>query len=137
MRRAAAVFGIGLLLAAATYAILWLGLGNIGLQQTVSIGPEVLLTTYLPTTALVAVLGVIVGGLVAALLRFDRVEALLLAATVVLVDVVMAVIVAPILIGEITLRHTPIVLAVLAVLGFQPLAIVIGALLALTAARRT
>ena len=107
---------------------LLLGAGNVGLQRSVSLGPlrlfEHPLAVVLATgLAFVIALGVTVWR------RPGEARSLLLVAAVLFGDAMGALVLAPLAVGELTPLDAPLVFAVLAVVGLQPLATYAGAAL--------
>ena len=106
----------------------WIGLaigaGNVGLQRSISTGPLTLLEQPV-ALVMAAVLGFVAAHLLAVNVRSAspwRVVLLVLAG-----DVLGAVVLAPLAIGELTPLHAPLVFVPLTVLGVQPLAAFAGA----------
>jgi hypothetical protein len=124
-----------LVLAAATicsavWALLLFGLGNIGLQRSVTVGPQVLLTEYPLVT--VASFLIATGGaaLLGRWLRIgDRAGWPLPATTLVLIAG-MSWLVAPVLIGELEFEHGSLIFLVLSVVGVLPFGVLLGSLAA-------
>ena len=109
----------------ASWIGLFLGAGNIGLQRAVSIGPLTLLEQPLA-------MAISAGLAFAVALRSARTigatQPLALVAWILTGDVIGAVVLAPIMVGELTPFDAPVVFAALAVLGLQPLAALVGSL---------
>jgi hypothetical protein len=106
----------------------WLGLalgaGNVGLQRSISKGPLTLLEQP-AAIVLVAVLAFATAALLVVNVRTARPGRLVVA--VLLGDVVGAVVLAPLAVGELSPLNAPIVFLALAVLGVQPIAAFAGA----------
>lgn len=102
-----------------SWAALLVGAGNVGLQRSVSMGPWTLVE--FPLALLLAAL--LAFG--AALAQRDGPARLV--ALILLGDVIGAIVVAPLAVGELTPINAPVVFVVLAALGLQPLAAALGA----------
>lgn len=105
----------------------WLGLqigaGATGLQRAVSTGPLSLLDRPL-ALVLVGVASVGLAFIIARLVR--SLSPLLLTGLILLGDVIGAVILAPLLVGELSPAHAPTVFVILTALGVQPLGVLVG-----------
>jgi hypothetical protein len=117
------------LVCVASWVGLQVGAGNVGLQRSVAIGPLTLLEVPLALALAVAL------ALVAAWLpgRLDRAKAsspIRVLAGVLVGDAIGAVVLAPVLIGELEVTHAPVVFVAITALGLQPVAAFIGAWLA-------
>ena len=118
--------------AALVCAVSWIGLligaGNIGLQRSVAISP---LTLFELPLALVlsAALAFVTAALPGWLDRSSAPAPGRLVGGVLIGDILGAVVLAPILIGELEVIHAPVVFASITALGLQPLAAFLGALL--------
>ena len=112
--------------ATAVCLLSWLGLligaGNVGLQRAVAIGPTTLLEVPL-ALALAAGSAVLVGALAGR----SGVSALPLLGAVLVGDLIGAALLAPILVGELELVHSPVVFVAISALGLQPLGALFGA----------
>jgi hypothetical protein len=124
-----------LVLAAATicsavWALLIFGLGNIGLQRSVTVGPQVLLTEYPLVT--VASFLIALGGaaLLGRWLRIGVRAGWPLPATTLVLIAGMSWLVAPILIGELEFEHGSLIFLVLSVVGVLPFGVLLGSLIA-------
>lgn len=120
---------------AAVWAVLLFGLGNVGLQQSVSIGPQVLITDYPGVTALAFAVAAIGAAALGLMLRLTTRSAWLFLGLTLTITVAMSWLVTPIVIGELGFVHGALVFPVLAVIGLLPLGVVLGAVV--PAARRT
>jgi hypothetical protein len=114
---------------AAAWAVLLFGLGNIGLQRSVSIGAQVLVEDYLPITLAAAAVAFVVSLLGGAPARFEARDTIRLVGWAVVALVAMSWVIAPVLIGEFEILHGAQVFLVLSVLGLVPAAIGLGGLL--------
>ena len=114
-------------LCSAVWAVLLFGLGNIGLQQSVSIGPQVLVTDYPAVTALGFAVATIGAAVLGPVLRLTVRGAVLFLGLTLAIIVIMSWLVTPSLIGELEFEHGHWVFPVLAVLGLLPLGVVLGA----------
>ena len=106
---------------AAAWTVLLFGLGNVGLHQSVSMGPQVLMTDYPAVMATAFVVATIASAVGWAILRPDLRGACALVGLILILIAVMSWLVAPILIGELEIEHGGLVFPVLAVLGLLPL----------------
>ena len=114
---------------AAAWAVLLFGLGNIGLQRSVSIGAQVLVEDYLPITLAAAAVAFVISLLGSAPARFEARDTTRLVGWAVVALVAMSWVIAPVLIGEFEILHGAQVFLVLSVLGLVPAAIGLGGLL--------
>ena len=106
----------------ASWAGLAIGAGNVGLQQAVSDGPLTLLEHPL-AVILSAVLAFIVTVALTTGASLAARDGPPLVGAVLVGDAIGAVVIAPILIGELQVRDAPTVFVVLATLGLQPVAV--------------
>jgi hypothetical protein len=114
---------------AVAWAVLLFGLGNVGLQRSVSIGAQVLVEDYLPITLAAAAVAFVVSLLGSAPARFEARDTIRLVGCAVVALVAMSWVIAPVLIGEFEIVHGAQVFLVLSVLGLVPAAIGLGGLL--------
>ena len=110
---------------------LLLGAGNVGLQRSVGIGPLTLLEAPL---ALTVSAGLALGA--AWLGGGGASSPLRILIAVLAGDFIGAVLLAPVLIGELEIIHAPTVFVAISALGLQPLAACIGAWLSTVTDRR-
>ena len=113
----------------ASWTGLAIGAGNDGLQRSVAISPMTLLEVPYGL-GLATVMALAATWLPSRLGRSSAVSPLGVLAGVILGDVIGAVVLAPILIGELEVIHAPVVFAAITALGLQPLAAWLGAVLA-------
>jgi len=108
----------------------WLGLtagaGNVGLQRSVAVSPLTLLEVP-AALALSAVLAFVTSWVLGSLDRGNAAAPIRLVGGVLVGDVIGAVVLAPILVGELELIHAPVVFAAITALGLQPVAAFAGA----------
>lgn len=116
---------VATLVCLASWAGIAVGAGNVGLQRSVSMGPLTLLEQPL---AIVLSTGLAFATTLALTSGRDvsRTDRWPLVAAVLVGDAIGALILAPVLIGELALRDAPVVFVVLATLGLQPIAVVVG-----------
>lgn len=115
-------------LCAAAWAVLLLGLGNVGLQQSISIGPQVLLAEYPGVSALAFLVALGGTAFLGRWLRMgDRAAWPLPTITLILIAG-MSWLVAPVLIGELDFQHGAVVFLVLSVVGLLPLGVLLGSM---------
>jgi hypothetical protein len=115
----------GLAVAASSWLVLAFAAGNVGLQRAVSSGPWTLLTER-PVAALLAVATALAIAFVARpLLRHAGIAAGVVG--VVAWNVIAAVVLAPLAVGELEVAHAPIVFGATTVLGLQLVAAWLGA----------
>lgn len=111
----------------------WIGLligaGNVGLQRSVAVGPLTLLELPL-ALGLAAALAFLAAWLPARFGPTSAFSPFALVRGVVAGDLIGAVILAPLVIGELEVIHAPVVFAAITALGLQPLAAFLGARLA-------
>lgn len=112
--------------AGASWLGLAIGLGNVGLQRTVTVGP----TSILESPVALLLVAVIAFGLTAVTTRRLRsVRPGWLVAAVLGWDAVGAAVIAPLAVGELSPSDAPVVFAALTALGIQPVGSVLGAIL--------
>ena len=117
------------LVCVASWIGLLVGAGNVGLQRSVAVGPLTLLELPL-ALGLAGALAFLAAWLPA---RFGPTAAIApvpLVGGVVAGDLIGAVILAPLLVGELEVIHAPVVFAAITALGLQPLAAFLGTWLA-------
>jgi len=119
------------LVCVASWIGLLLGAGNVGLQRSVGVGPLTLLEAPL---ALALSAGLAMGA--AWLAGGGASSPLRILIAVLAGDVIGAVLLAPLLIGELEIIHAPTVFVAISALGLQPLAACIGSWLATVTDRR-
>ena len=117
---------IASLVCIASWTGLFVGAGNVGLQRSVAIGALTLLEVPL-ALGLAAALAMVSAWLPARLDRTHAPSPARLVVAVLVGDLIGAVVLAPVLIGELEIVHAPLVLWPVAALGLQPLAAYSGA----------
>lgn len=118
----------GTLVCAASWLILAVGAGNVGLQRSVSDGPWLLLSEHPAAVPALLVVAFLVSYFLArGLLRITALEA---AAWILTGDLFASIVLAPLLIGELEVVHAPIVFATISFFGLQIAAATLGAWLA-------
>ncbi len=105
---------------------LFLGAGNIGLQRSVAVGPGTLVEVPLGLI-LAAALAFLAAFTLLVLARTPQIVPWHLVVAVIVGDMVGALILAPLAVGELTPLNAPIVFLALAALGAQPMAAFLGA----------
>jgi hypothetical protein len=123
------IAAISSLVCVASWIGLLIGAGNVGLQRSVAIGPLTLLEQPL-ALGLAAVLAFLAAWLPALLSPTSAFSPRSLVGGVVAGDLIGAVILAPVVVGELEVIHAPVVFAAITALGLQPLAAFLGARLA-------
>jgi hypothetical protein len=117
----------------------WIGLqvgaGNVGLQRAVAIGPLTLLEVPL-ALALAAALALVTAWLPGRLDRAKAPSPIRVLVGVLVGDAIGAVVLAPVLVGELEVIHAPVVFVAVTALGLQPLTAFLGAWLSRTRATR-
>ena len=119
------------LVCAASWLGLWIGAGWIGLSRSVAVSPLTLVEVPLGLL-FAATAAFVIAGLPRRLDRKSTPDPIRLVAAVLIGDVVGAVVLAPILIGELEVMHAPVVFASITALGLQPVAAFLGAWLSRT-----
>jgi hypothetical protein len=119
----------------ASWLVLWVAAGDIGLQRSVAVSP---LTLFEVPLALVLVPGIAaaIAWAAARLTGAGRAWPLHLGVAVLVGDLFGAAVLAPALVGELEAIHAPVVFAVITALGLQPAAAMLGAWLATREVRR-
>ena len=113
----------------ASWVGLAVGAGNVGLQRTISTGPSALLES--PLAIVLSTSLAFATAIALSRGRGDaRADRWILVGAVLVGDAIGAVVIAPALIGELEVANAPVVFAVLATLGLQPLAAALGATVA-------
>lgn len=116
---------IATLVCLASWAGLAFGAGNVGLQRTILIGPWTLfeqpLAVVLPTAIAFAITFAMTGAV-----RATAAGSWRLITAVLLGDAFGAIVLAPILVGELEIRDAPVVFVVITILGLQPLAVAVA-----------
>ncbi len=105
---------------------LFLGAGNVGLQRSVAVGPGTLVEVPLGLI-LAAALAFLAAFTLLVLARTPQIVPWHLVVAVIVGDMVGALILAPLAVGELTPLNAPIVFLALAALGAQPMAAFLGA----------
>ena len=105
---------------------LFLGAGNVGLQRSVAAGPGTLVEVPLGLI-LAAALAFLAAFTLLVLARTPQIVPWHLVVAVIVGDMVGALILAPLAVGELTPLNAPIVFLALAALGAQPMAAFLGA----------
>jgi len=105
---------------------LFLGAGNVGLQRSVAVGPGTLVEVPL-ALILAAALAFLAAFALLVLARTPQIVPWHLVVAVIVGDIVGALILAPLAVGELTPLNAPIVFLALAALGAQPMAAFLGA----------
>jgi hypothetical protein len=113
----------GVAVCLASWLALLAGTGNLGIQRSVSIGPLTLLER---PVALVAVAGMTLAVAMSVGYLMRSTSAIHLVTLILLFDIAAAVVIAPVMIGELTPRDAPMVFIVIAALGLQPMAAYVG-----------
>ncbi len=128
------IAAVSSLVCVASWIGLLVGAGNVGLQRSVGVGPLTLLELPL-ALGLAAGLAFLAAWLPG---RFgaSSAPAPVLVGGVLAGDLIGAVILAPIAIGELEVIHAPVVFAAITALGLRPLAAFVGAWLAGSRDRR-
>jgi hypothetical protein len=121
MRTAVAAIAICL----ASWLALAIGAGNVGLQRSVAVSPLTLLEVPL-ALALATASAVLIGALAGR----NGVSPLPLLGAVLVGDLIGAAVIAPLAVGELELVHAPVVFVAITALGLQPIATVLGSLVA-------
>jgi uncharacterized membrane protein len=117
------VAGAAVVVCLASWFGLLIGAGATGLQRSVSAGPSSLLERPL-ALVLVGVVSLALAFVIA--LRLRSSTPLRFTAGVIIGDLLGAVVLAPVLVGELSPAHAPIVFVALIGLGVQPLAALVG-----------
>lgn len=119
--------GIGAAICIASWLGLLFGAGNVGLQRSVAIGPVTLLEV--PVALLLAATLAFVSAFVLSPLAAKPrpLHSLKVVAWVLVGDLIGAVLLAPLAIGELEVIHAPTVFAAITALGLQPLMAAAGA----------
>ncbi len=105
---------------------LFLGAGNVGLQRSVAVGPGTLVEVPLGLI-LASALAFLAAFTLLVLARTPQIVPWHLVVAVIVGDMVGALILAPLAVGELTPLNAPIVFLALAALGAQPIAAFLGA----------
>ncbi len=105
---------------------LFLGAGNVGLQRSVAVGPGTLVEVPLGLI-LAAAMAFLAAFTLLVLARTPQIVPWHLVVAVIIGDMVGALILAPLAVGELTPLNAPIVFLALAALGAQPMAALLGA----------
>jgi len=105
---------------------LFLGAGNVGLQRSVAVGPGTLVEVPLGLI-LASALAFLAAFTLLVLARTPQIVPWHLVVAVIVGDMVGALILAPLAVGELTPLNAPIVFLALAALGAQPMAAFLGA----------
>lgn len=114
-----------ILICLASWFGLALGAGNVGLQRSVSVGPGTLFEHPLGLVP-AAGLAFLATMTVTWIAGSARQHALRLVTAVLIGDVIGAVVLAPVLVGELTVANAPVVFVALTALGLQPVATLLG-----------
>lgn len=110
--------------AAASWLGLAVGLGNVGLQRSITAGP----LSILESPVAVLLVAVVAFGLTAVITRRVRsIRPGALVAAILAWDAVGAAAIAPLAVGELSPSDAPVIFAVLAALGVLPVAGLLGA----------
>ena len=129
------IAAVSSLVCVASWLGLLIGASNVGLQRSVAVGPLTLLELPL-ALGLAAGLAFLTAWLPAQLRPMSPLAPLPLVGGVLVGDLIGAVVIAPIVIGELEVIHAPVVFAAITALGLQPLAAFLGAWLAGSRDRR-
>lgn len=105
---------------------LFLGAGNVGLQRSVAVGPGTLVEVPLGLI-LASALAFLAAFTLLVPARTPQIVPWHLVVAVIVGDMVGALILAPLAVGELTPLNAPIVFLALAALGAQPMAAFLGA----------
>lgn len=103
-----------------------LGAGNVGLQRSVAVGPGTLFEVPL-ALILAAALAFLAAFALLVLARTPQIVPWHLVVAVIVGDIVGAIVLAPLAVGELTPLNAPIVFLALTALGAQPMAAFLGA----------
>ncbi len=122
MRTASVATGVCLV----SWGGLFLGAGNVGLQRSVAVGPGTLVEVPLGLI-LASALAFLAAFTLLVLARTPQIVPWHLVVAVIVGDMVGALILAPLAVGELTPLNAPIVFLALAALGAQPMAAFLGA----------
>jgi hypothetical protein len=129
------IAAVATLVCIASWIGLWIGAGWIGLSRSVAVSPLTLVEVPL-ALALAAALAFVIAWLPGQLDNVSATAPVRLFGGVLIGDVFGAVILAPVLVGELEVIHAPVVFASITALGLQPLAAFLGAWLAGSRDRR-
>ncbi len=105
---------------------LFLGAGNVGLQRSVAVGPATLVEVPL-ALILASALAFLAACTLLVLARTPQIVPWHLVVAVIVGDMVGALLLAPLAVGELTPLDAPTVFLALAALGAQPMAAFLGA----------
>ncbi len=104
---------------------LFLGAGNVGLQRSVAVGPGTLVEV--PLALILAAALAFLAAFALLVLAHSQIVPWHLVVAVIVGDIVGALVLAPLAVGELTPLNAPIVFLALTALGAQPMAAFLGA----------